>query len=51
VDVGGRTTQTGVKQAERAERLKRHAADTPLSDFGLIRLKRTWSRGAPGSSA
>ena len=34
VDVTGRTTQTGVKQAERAERIKRHARDMPLSDFG-----------------
>src|SRR5207249_3554782 len=35
VDVSGRTTQTGVKQAERAERIKRHATDMPLSDFGI----------------
>jgi len=35
VDVGGRTTQTGVKQAERAERIKRHAKNMPLSSFGI----------------
>ena len=35
VDVNGRTTQTGVKQAERAVRIKRHATDMPLSDFGI----------------
>lgn len=35
VDVSGRTTQTGVKQAERAERIKRHATNMPLSDFGI----------------
>jgi len=35
VDVNGRTAQTGVKQAERAERIKRHAKNVPLSDFGI----------------
>ncbi len=35
MDVNGRTTQTGVKQAERAERIKRHAKNMPLSSFGI----------------
>lgn len=35
VDVNGKTTQTGVKQAERAERIKRHAKNMPLSSFGI----------------
>jgi integrase len=39
VDVTGRTTQTGVKQAERAERIKRHATDMPLSDFGIPEIE------------
>jgi integrase len=34
VDIGGRTTQTGKKQGERADRIKRYAKDMPLSDFG-----------------
>lgn len=38
VDVTGRTTQTGVKQAERAVRIKRHAKDMPLSDFGIPQI-------------
>ena len=33
VDIEGRTTQTGKKQGERAARIKRYAADMPLSDF------------------
>src|SRR5271154_5069441 len=34
VDIEGRTTQTGKKQGERADRIKRYAKDMPLSDFG-----------------
>lgn len=34
VDVEGRTTQTGKKQGERADRIKRYATNMPLSDFG-----------------
>lgn len=34
VDINGRTTQTGKKQGERADRIKRYAKDMPLSDFG-----------------
>lgn len=39
VDVAQRTTQTGVKQAERAERIKRHVKDMPLSDFGVPQIE------------
>lgn len=54
VDIGGRTTQTGKKQGERAERIKRYAADLPLSDFGvdeieaIIEFWRTRPRKAKG---
>lgn len=34
VNIDGLTTQTGKKQGERAERIKRFAKDMPLSDFG-----------------
>ncbi|HWG43270.1 MAG TPA: hypothetical protein VN688_10830 [Gemmataceae bacterium] len=34
VDIEGRTTQTGKKQAERVVRIKRYAKEMPLSDFG-----------------
>lgn len=34
VDIEGRTTQTGKKQGERADRIKRYAQDMPLSNFG-----------------
>lgn len=34
-DVEGATTDTGIKQGERAVRVKRHVKDMPLSDFGL----------------
>lgn len=39
VDVTGRRTQSGVKQGERAERIKRHATDMPLSDFGIPEIE------------
>jgi integrase len=39
VDVAGRTTQTGVKQGERADRIKRHVKDMPLSDFGIPEIE------------
>ncbi|MBX9679108.1 MAG: hypothetical protein K2X38_10130 [Gemmataceae bacterium] len=39
VDIGGRTTQTGKKQGERAERIKRYAQDMPLSDFGVDEIE------------
>ncbi len=32
VDIGGRTTQSGKKQGERTDRIKRYAKDMPLSD-------------------
>ena len=35
VDVTGRTTQTGVKQAERVDRIKRHAEDMACPSFGI----------------
>ncbi len=34
VNIEGRTTQTGKKQGERVDRIKRYAKDMPLSDFG-----------------
>lgn len=34
-DVEGATNDTGVKQGERAIRVKKHTKDMPLSDFGL----------------
>jgi len=34
-DVAGDTTATGIKQGERAIRVKNHVEDMPLSDFGL----------------
>jgi hypothetical protein len=34
-----RTSQTGVKQGERVERLKQHVQDMPLSDFGLKQIE------------
>ncbi len=34
VDIEGRTTQSGKKQAERVSRIKRYATEMPLSDFG-----------------
>lgn len=34
-DVSGDTTSTGIKQGERAIRVKNHVEDMPLSDFGL----------------
>ncbi len=34
-DVEGTTTDTGIKQGERAIRVKKHVKDLPLSDFGL----------------
>jgi hypothetical protein len=34
-DEHGDTTDTGIKQGERALRVKQHVADIPLSDFGL----------------
>ena len=34
-----RTSQTGVKEAERVERIKRHAADVPLSSLGVREVK------------
>ncbi len=39
VDLHGRTTQTGVKQGERADRIKRHVKDMPLSDFGIPEIE------------
>lgn len=45
VDIDGITTQTGKKQGERAERLKRHAKDMPLSDFDaheIDQIIETW---------
>ncbi|MBM3995580.1 MAG: hypothetical protein FJ303_15720 [Planctomycetes bacterium] len=39
VDIGGRTTQTGKKQGERAARIKRYAKDMPLSDFGVDEIE------------
>lgn len=39
VDIDGRTTQTGKKQGERAERIKRLTKDTPLSDFGISEIE------------
>jgi integrase len=34
-----RTSQTGVKQGERVERLKQHVQDMPLSEFGLKQIE------------
>ncbi len=34
-DVEGATTDTGIKQGERAVRVKRHSKDMALSDFGM----------------
>lgn len=34
-DVGGTTTDTGIKQGEPAVRVKAHVKDMPLSEFGL----------------
>src|SRR5262249_11342949 len=34
VDIEGRTTQSGKKQADRVVRIKRYAREMPLSDFG-----------------
>ena len=34
VDIEGRTTQSGKKQADRVVRIKRYAKEMPLSDFG-----------------
>jgi integrase len=34
-DVEGATTDTGLKQGERAVRVKKHVKDMPLSDFGM----------------
>src|SRR5207302_11518109 len=34
-DVEGTTTDTGIKQGERAIRVRKHVKDMPLSDFGL----------------
>lgn len=39
VDIDGRTTQTGKKQGERAERIKRLTKDIPLSDFGIPEIE------------
>jgi integrase len=39
VDVTGRTTQTGVKQGERADRIKRHVKDIRLSDFDIPEIE------------
>jgi integrase len=39
VDIDGRTTQTGKKQGERAERLKRLTNDIPLSEFGIPEIE------------
>ncbi len=39
VDIEGRTTQTGKKQGERADRIKRYAKDMPLSDFGTHEIE------------
>ncbi len=37
-DEAGDTTATGIKQGERAIRVKRHVDDMPLSDFGLEQI-------------
>lgn len=34
-----RTSQTGVKEVERVERLKKHVADMPLSDLGVKQIE------------
>ncbi|MDB5338020.1 MAG: hypothetical protein JWN70_3639 [Planctomycetaceae bacterium] len=39
VDIEGQTTQTGKKQGERADRIKRYAPDLPLSDFGTVEIE------------
>lgn len=39
VDIDGRTTQTGKKQGERAERIKRLTKDIALSDFGIPEIE------------
>lgn len=39
VDIDGRTTQTGKKQGERADRIKRYAKDMPLSEFGTHEIE------------
>ena len=39
VDIDGRTTPSGKKQGERAERIKRYATEMPLSDFGLDEIE------------
>ena len=55
VDIEGRTTQTGKKQGERAERIKRFVKDMPLSDLGtheidaLIEFWRTRPKKPDGS--
>jgi len=39
VNIEGKTTQTGKKQGERADRIKRYAKDAALSDFGTLEIE------------
>jgi integrase len=54
VNIEGKTTQTGKKQGDRAERIKRYASDMSLSDFGnpeiegIIEFWRTRPKKADG---